>query len=189
MRLATRSFGKEPYPCQKPWPEDCFVQCGDNGIVFTGKGSLEDILTKEDSIKEVVAGAILDEPIQSSHYRTAFFEAFPRNPDTIIRSEGKNIEEAEEKAWARLQKITSCTGHEYERRGYKNGAGFCKHCNLFTSNVFEPDEECYLCKNKTYYGQTRDKQWYCEDCKDKVPYDLFPDWKKEALKWDEEDGQ
>jgi len=180
---------KEPYPCKKPWPEDCFVQCGDSGVVFTGEGSLENVLTNTDTAQELIDGVILDKPIQASHYRTAFFEAFPRNPDTFIRGEGGTIEEAEEKAWNRLQKISNCSGHEYEKRGYKNGAGFCKHCGLFTSNVFEPDEECYLCGAKTYYGQTHDKQWYCEDCNDKVPHDMLPDWKKEMLRWDEEDGQ
>src|SRR5690554_1975072 len=38
-----------PYTCRKPWPENCFVQCGEKGLVFSRAGS----------------------------YRTAFFEAFP----------------------------------------------------------------------------------------------------------------
>lgn len=187
MRLARRSF-KEPYPCQKPWPEDCFVQCGGDGIVFTKKGALEDALTNTEKIEEVVEGALLDKPIQTEHYRTAFFEAFPRNPDTFIRGEGGTIEEAEEKAWTKYQKISACNGHEYERCGYKNGAGFCKHCGLFSSNVFEPDETCYLCGTKTYHGQTNAKTWYCESCADKVPEELLPEWKKEMKKWEQEDG-
>ena len=181
MRFARRSFG-EPYPCQKTWPEDCFVQCGGNGIVFTKSGALEQALTDNDTIQEVVSGVLLDTPVQSPHYRTAFFEAFPQNPDSFIRGEGASIEEAEEKAWTQYQKIVNCTGHEYERRDYKNGAGFCKHCNMFASNVFEPDETCYLCGAKTYYGRTKEKNWYCESCKGKVPKELFPDWLQAFMK-------
>ncbi len=47
-KLARRSAGPS-YMCQKPWPESCFVQCGDSGVVLSVKGN----------------------------YRTAFFEAFP----------------------------------------------------------------------------------------------------------------
>lgn len=66
------------------WPENCYVQWGDSGIVFTGgKGISEDI-------------NIL------SSYVTAFFEAFPRDPDTFIRGEGTTIEEAERKAFAKF---------------------------------------------------------------------------------------
>lgn len=48
LKTARNSLGN-PYPCKFPWPEDCFVQCGDKGVVLSAKGS----------------------------YRTAFFEAFP----------------------------------------------------------------------------------------------------------------
>ena len=45
---------------------------------------------------------------------------------------------AEDQAWIKYRKIINCKGHELERRGYKNGAGFCKHCNLFVCGAFEP---------------------------------------------------
>jgi hypothetical protein len=48
MKLARNSCG-EPYACQAPWPESCFVQCGGKGVVISPAGN----------------------------YRTAFFEAFP----------------------------------------------------------------------------------------------------------------
>lgn len=54
------------WPCAFPWPEDCFCQAGHSGVVFT----------------------------KSGHYRTAFFEAFPKNPNTFIRGEGSTIEVA-----------------------------------------------------------------------------------------------
>jgi len=47
-KLARRSVGPS-YVCLKPWPESCFVQCGDKGIVMSQEGN----------------------------YTTAFFEAFP----------------------------------------------------------------------------------------------------------------
>lgn len=186
MRLARRSF-KEPYPCQMAWPEDCFVQCGGDGLVFTKKGALEDAFSNREKMEEAIAGVILDAPVQTEHYRTAFFEAFPRNPDTFIRGEGATIEEAEEKAWNKYQRIVTCTGHEYEKRGYKNGGGICKHCGLFSSGVFEPDEICYLCGAKTYHGQTNANTWYCESCADKVPNELLPEWKIKTKEWDQED--
>lgn len=113
---ARRGFGAEAYVCLQKWPFKCFVQCGGDGLVFEDddKGDLQDIK------------------------KTAFFEAFPRDPDTFIRGEGATIEEAEEKAFAKLIKYQACTGHEFERRKYTNGAGFCKHCGLFKSGAFEP---------------------------------------------------
>lgn len=121
------------YETRHDWP--CFVQCGDGGIVFLTKGG---------------------------SYRTAFFEAFPRNPDTFIRGEGKTVAEAEEECWAKWQKITACPGHEWERRGYKNGGCFCKHCNLFMVGVLEPDEACCICGKPTYYTHDVDDNFYCE---------------------------
>jgi hypothetical protein len=74
-------------------------------------------------------------------YITAFFEAFPRDPDTFIRGEGASIEAAERDAWESFQKYAACSGHEPERRGYTNGAGFCKNCDMFMNKVFPPTEK------------------------------------------------
>lgn len=68
------------YDCQYQWPEDCYLQCGNEGIVFSNKGN----------------------------YLTAFFEVFPKTPATFIRGEGATIEEAEKAAWEKYQKIISC---------------------------------------------------------------------------------
>jgi hypothetical protein len=99
------------YIAEYDWPE-CYLQGGTKGYVFTAKGT----------------------------YETAFFEAFPREPQTFIRGEGKTIEEAERDAWNQWQKILSCLGHEFEAHGYTNGATVCKHCGLFNSGIVEAKE-------------------------------------------------
>lgn len=113
QHVARQSFDPSvPATCQ--WPPDCFIQCGDSGVVLDTKGG--------------------------DNYRTAFWEAFPRNPDTFLRGEGATVQEAEEKCFADYQRILACPSHEFERGKYENGAGICKHCRLFLSNVFEPTE-------------------------------------------------
>lgn len=139
------------YECKFDWPEDCFVQAGSSGIVFSPHGN----------------------------YKTAFFEAFPKNPDSFIRGEGKDIIEAEEKAWKKLNKTLSCSlDHKnkdsFIRKNYRNGAGFCKECNLFLSKVFDPLEICCICGCNTYYYSDRNGNWYCKNCSsnnlDKIKY-------------------
>ena len=97
---------------KKPWPEDTVVQWGVGGLVFRDED-------------------------KGGNYVTAFFEAFPKDPDTFIRGEGATVAEAEENAFAQFEKYLACPGHEFERRGYINGAGFCKHCDLFAGSIFE----------------------------------------------------
>jgi len=112
----------------------CFCQAGDNGIVFSPKGN----------------------------YRTAFFEAFPDNPNTFIRGEGTDIVAAEEDAWRQLQKIHDCKNHDFERKSYRNGGAICKHCGLFAM-VFDPLEFCLECGIPTYYTCDKNNNWYCEE--------------------------
>lgn len=145
VRLAKRSVFsrcKDPHECAHSWPEDCFVQCGDRGIVF---------------VKET-----------STTYETAFFEAFPRNPDTFLRGEGKTVEEAEEQAWTKYQKQLNCKKHEFERKHYRNGAGVCKNCGLFLADIFEPLEICQFCNKPTYFGKDTTGKWFCKECSGKV---------------------
>lgn len=139
------------YECKYDWKDNCFVQCGDEGVV----------LDKADS------------------YLTAFFEAFPKEPKTFIRGEGKTIAEAEKQAWETLEKYTSCSNHEFERRGYENGVGFCKHCNLFNSNAFEPLNKCTICNTPTHYMKALDGNCYCREHEDCVPDELLTDWQLE----------
>jgi hypothetical protein len=77
------------------------------------------------------------------NYRTAFFEAFTKEPDTFIRGEGSSVEEAEADAFQKYERYRACENHEFERRKYRNGAGFCKHCGLFKSQCFEPLSDPY----------------------------------------------
>jgi len=139
-KQARRTFEK-PYDCNCPWPSDCFVQCGGGGIVFGKKET----------------------------YRTAFFEAFPKDPDTFIRGEGKTVEEAEQSAWDKFEKISSCKNHEFERRGYTNGLGFCKHCNMSKSKAFDPTTKCYVCGIPTCYGRLKDEKIACEEHHNSAP--------------------
>jgi hypothetical protein len=154
------------------WPEGMFIQGGEHGLVITGS--------------------------EGENYTTAFVEAFP---DTFIRGEGKNITEAENSAWEQYQKVLSCGTHEYETRGYTNGAGFCKKCKQFQSKVFTGEELgqfCIVCGVGTTYSCYSDKaywdtemgwvrdpakkedkvKWYCEEHKlfraEKEAYDDIP---------------
>lgn len=190
-KLAKQSFG-DPYECKQAWPADCYVQCGSSGIVFDSKtGGIEK--TIEDLTDMFV------EPTQENHdkvdkhlskaYVTAFFEAFPSNPKTFIRGEGKTIEEAETKAWNQYQKYIACNEHEFERRGYTNGAGFCKNCGLFKSKAFPTVERCSVC-NEDVYGQDNKGLYFCIKCYYDLPFEqvksetgLFPidseeEWQK-----------
>jgi hypothetical protein len=157
------------YECQRDWPEDCFVQGGDNGIVFTQKDAFEDILSTPDPLdmlNTIVTGE------GQAHYRTAFFEAFPNNPDTFIRGEGPTIQAAEESAWQQFQKFLACpgpNGHEFEARGYENGAGFCKHCGMFGSHVIAPIHNCCNCGQPTWYHKDIQGDWWCQTREPTMP--------------------
>lgn len=142
------------YTCKYEWDEDCFCQCGDHGAVLDVKG----------------AGS----------YFTAFFEAFPKVPDTFIRGEGKTVEDAEKDAWEQLQQIKNCKNHEYERKGYTNGAGFCKHCGLLKSHAFEPTTLCEICSKPTTYSYDIDNNYYCEKHADQIPLDKLNSWTLES---------
>jgi hypothetical protein len=155
VKFARRSFG-EPYRCQQAWPDDCFVQCGGNGIVINAHSR-----NPEEMLDNVMS------PPEGS-YRTAFFEAFPtmkiverrRLDQVFIRGEGKTIEDAEEKCWQKYQTRLSCPKHEFERRGRVDGYGFCKHCRLSASDVLPYLSKCEHCDAKGF-SHFRGK-WYCE---------------------------
>lgn len=140
IRIARTSFADD-YICRYQWPPNCFVQAGGNGIVLA----------------------------KPKVYETAFFEAFPKVPKTFIRGEAETIEYAEKAAWERYLHFKKCAGHEYEKRAYTNGAGFCIHCGMFKSKAFEPWESCFNCGNKTYHSKDKHGEWWCEECQ--VPED------------------
>lgn len=118
MKTASKSFG-EDYQCEQDWPDNSFLQCGDDGIVF-----------KDDK-----------------DYTTAFFEAFLLK--TFLRGEGENINIAEEKAFEQYFKIKNCPNHEFERYksgGSNIGRyGICKHCNYRLDMIFIPEHCCVTC--------------------------------------------
>lgn len=70
MRQIKNNSTFEPYNCICDWPDDCFVQGGGDGIVIVRDGD---------------------------NYNTAYFEAFPKNPDCFIRGEGETMEDAEKR--------------------------------------------------------------------------------------------
>lgn len=106
------------YTCLKPWPEDCFVQSGDSGVVF----------------RSVSKGG---------NYTTAFFEAFPKSPDCFIRGEGSTVEEAEKNAFDTLVRYQSCD-HDFERLNAQ-GRGKCRLCRLQTDDALPSENRCVKC--------------------------------------------
>ena len=102
---------------QHPWPDNVFVQGGEHGVVFSRNR----------------------EP-----YQTAFVEAFPAG--TFLRGEGASITEAEDRCWKQYQQYLNCDGKlkwgqwhgPYERRQYRNGAGFCTRCGIWMNRVLPP---------------------------------------------------
>lgn len=126
---ARKSFG-EDYECEFQW--DCFVQCGDKGLVVSKK----------------------------ENYTTAFFEAFPKNPSCFLRGEGSSIKEAEQQCWNKLQNLLLCN-HEMERRDRVDGYAYCKHCS-YSSMIFEPLTNCKICNEPTRYTYDINEDWYCQ---------------------------
>lgn len=108
----TRVAANTDHPLRHPWPGDCYVQGGEQGLAFRG----------------------------GEGYFTAFVEAFPRNPDAFLRGEGETVAEAEDACWARYLVARDCVPGEgepdgrfgphgpFDRRGYTNGMGFCVRC-------------------------------------------------------------
>lgn len=155
MKQATMSSlsGEEPlYDCHFAWPDDCSVQGGSGGVVFTKTGG----------------------------YTTAFFEAFPKAPRTFIRGEGKTIEDAEKSAWEQYQKIVNCQDHEFERNGYTDGTGICKHCNYQKSDIFEPEQYCNICHTPTNWKRSKKNDWYCKEHQDMIPEADQFSWQKKG---------
>lgn len=139
-RYARQSFD-DPYLCEYPWPADCFVQCGGRGLVFTAtQEKVRAAFTDPEVAGEVAAEVLSAGPTTTpGAYRTAFFEAFPEDPKTFLRGEGETIEDAEKSAWEKLEHYRACADNHatFDRRGYKNGGGFCVSCGLFRSYAFE----------------------------------------------------
>ncbi len=146
QKFARRSF-EGPYLCLKPWPQSCGVQAGGKGLV-------------------------IDTGAPSGSYTTAFFEAFPAEPncDTFIRGEGPTVEEAEAKAFAQYEKFSQCShASGFERRSYTNGAGFCKDCGMFKSKAFEPTTRCKVCDTPCNWTSDKHGNPYCKEHAGLIP--------------------
>ena len=169
-----RQSGNSPYVCKHDWPIAVQVQCGDDGMVFPAR-TLEGVLSGQVSGVDVLSG-------KQEHYKTAFFEAFPRDPQTFIRGEGQSIEEAESKCWESYQRILSCPKHDFERRDRDDGYCFCKHCGL--SGMFmQPLHPCRGCKATEYelYGRDKDGNGHCKTCYKNLPEEQLSDFGRALL--------
>lgn len=143
IKLSPLSNAGSHVEAKHDWPSSVvLLQGGTNGIVFDRKSG--------------------------TSYRTAFVEAFV--DDSFYRGEGTTVEEAETSCWDKYVKTVACPGHEWESRGYKNGAGFCKHCNKFESKRFTPEQlgmYCGYCQKPTFYGEATTtegiQKFFCEE--------------------------
>lgn len=134
--MTKRTVAHGKYEVSYPWGDETHLSGGERGLVIRK---------------------------HKGNYNTAFFEAYPDN--TFIRGEGETLADAEHAAWEKYQQQLRCPGHEYERRGYSNGAGVCKHCHRFQSSVFNADElgvVCSVCDEPTFYFSLG-TEMYCEE--------------------------
>lgn len=134
------------------WGENVELQAGYKGLVFV-RGTTQS-------------------------YETCFVEAFP-DSGGFFRGEGDTIEQAELQAWLSYNASQKCTEHEYETRGYKNGAGFCKNCGMFAVDVFDikiVGHPCGTCGVGTNYANLYSDDgdtYYCEQHYIKAKKKLF----------------
>jgi hypothetical protein len=115
----------DPWRPVQAWPDACYVQWGGDGVVL-GRNS----------------------------YRTAFFEAFPKDGSAgFIRGEGATVTEAEQSAfrqWSAAARCQASGGHLWSRtrrdkskegvvrpHTYTNGGCFCLKCHAFQT-VMKP---------------------------------------------------
>ncbi|MFI9629279.1 hypothetical protein [Streptomyces sp. NPDC052042] len=121
-----RSIG--PYLARHLWPEETVVSAGH--------------------------GVVLSHTPGKPGYATLFMEVYPPGA-AFIRGEGETPEACEDSCWKQYQFALNCTperaaenaGHEWEPRGYKNGAGFCKHCGTFSSRIFTGEQLGQFCRD------------------------------------------
>lgn len=151
-----RSVGA--YTMTHPWPPETAVSAG-RGVVLRSRSG--------------------EEP-----YVTLFMEAYPPGA-SFIRGEGETPAECENAAWAKYQVALHCPAtedgaHDWEPRGYVNGAGFCRHCNTFRAGCFTGEELgqfCVVCGvGTTYSNRATDdgsREFFCEE---HSPAPELPEW-------------
>ena len=135
-----------------------------------------------------------------------YIEAFPdvNGIGTYIGAHGNSFEECENILWEEYQRYLSCPKHEFIRddgtHHYSNGAGVCKHCGLFASNVLEPETQCDNCcihtANLSPILRDNKIQYLCEDCYSKAKWEeklycryLRLSWMQKVLKLTKEEWE
>jgi hypothetical protein len=111
------------------WGDDVEIQWGDHGIT---------IHRQEKTVTPV----------------HAFFEAFPRNPNTFLRGEGESLEEAEKKCFAWYSKMMNCGTHEWDRRDRTDGYAYCRKCQI-GATILDPLTTCYKCGVPTAWSSRK----------------------------------
>ncbi len=97
--------------------------------------------------------------------KPAFIEAYPTDPQTMIRADAATVAEAEEQAYVTYLRYLDCPKHDYEPGNYKNGSGICRHCKLWSAGVFTLEEVgaiCAICSTPTNWRTIAARQ-VCED--------------------------
>ena len=168
LEFATREKYGAYYYVQYNWPEKTFfnIHISPSYDEMTSASGVEEIqgLNKEEYDS-----------------RLYYIEAFPdvNGVGTYIGTHGSSFEECENILWDEYQRYLSCPKHEFVRddgtHHYSNGAGVCKHCGLFASNVLEPETQCDNCCIHTadLSPILRDNkiQYLCEDCYAKAKWE------------------
>lgn len=145
-------FGGEQHnhEAKHPWPAETFVSAG-TGVVFRRNA-------KEGEPRS---------------YSTLFMEVYPPGA-AFIRGEGESPAACEDAAWAKYQRALNCSdgsgSHDWEARGYHNGAGFCSRCSTFGSKIFTAEQlgqHCRICGVATMYdwhtnAETGSEEFLCE---------------------------
>ncbi|WP_371793098.1 hypothetical protein OG285_32735 [Streptomyces sp. NBC_01471] len=128
-------------PCEvrHPWPAETAV-CAVSGVVL---------------IRNAKEG-------ERTSYTMLFMEVYPPEA-AFIRGEGATPEACEDTAWAKYQRALNCSdgsgSHNWEARGYRNGAGFCSRCGTFGSQIItseQLDQFCRVCGTGTTYHRDTD---------------------------------
>lgn len=85
---------------------------------------------------------------------------------------GKTPECAEENAWYKYNKYKKCDHSCFERRDIINGGGYCKKCEMYASQVFEPLTKCKKCGKATFFIYDKEGNAFCEKHAHKIPIKL-----------------
>lgn len=168
LEFATREKYGAYYYVQYNWPEKTFFN-----------------IHISPSYDEMVSASGVEEiqGLNKEEYdsRLYYIEAFPdvNGIGTYIGTHGSSFEECENILWEEYQRYLSCPKHEFVRddgtHHYSNGAGVCKHCGLFASNVLEPETQCDNCcihtAELTPILRDNKIQYLCEDCYSKAKWE------------------